>query len=220
MALKPCKECGKDVSTTVTKCPHCGKRLKLSLLALGCIGCLGITVFTFASCVGLAVLGSSGIGKMAEHGLGAEANEPQNANNGWQYSTNVDDLSGKEVYNAAIRSSNFQSFDFPYNGQTYGTLILRKHPRYGKDIIFQIDRGQILCHTYDSCPFTLRFDEGSPIKMTGNPSEDNSSDTAFLPYNRLFHKIKNSKKLVIGIPIYQEGVPTFVFDTKNLEWRD
>jgi hypothetical protein len=24
MALKPCRECGKEVSDTATKCPHCG----------------------------------------------------------------------------------------------------------------------------------------------------------------------------------------------------
>jgi len=136
----------------------------------------------------------------------------------WEYNSYMDDLSGKNVYQAMVKSNNSHSFGFPYQGDTYGTLILRKHPRYGKDIIFQIDRGQILCHTYSDCTVTIRFDEGKPITLTGNPPEDNSTTSVFLPYSRLFNSIKKSKKIVIGVNVYQEGNPSFTFETKKLDW--
>ena len=49
MALTNCKECNQEVSNTANKCPHCGKKLKISLWEIGCIGCIGgpvlLTVF-------------------------------------------------------------------------------------------------------------------------------------------------------------------------------
>lgn len=41
MALKPCKECGREISTEAKACPHCGKQnptgMKTSPLAMGCL---------------------------------------------------------------------------------------------------------------------------------------------------------------------------------------
>lgn len=39
MALKKCKECGKEVSTKADKCPNCGAKVKSSI---GCLGAIGI----------------------------------------------------------------------------------------------------------------------------------------------------------------------------------
>jgi hypothetical protein len=138
----------------------------------------------------------------------------------WEYTSVVDDLTGQNVYNAHLKSNNYHSFDFPYRGETYGTLILRKHPRYGKDVIFQIDRGQILCDTYSDCTVTIRFDKGKPFPITGTPPADNSSTSVFLPYNELLRSIKNSNKMVVGITVHQEGSRVFSFDTKKLDWVD
>ena len=50
MALKPCRECGEEVSTDAKTCPHCGVRypgkpLGASPGALGCVTLLAIVVF-------------------------------------------------------------------------------------------------------------------------------------------------------------------------------
>jgi hypothetical protein len=48
MAMKPCKECGKVISTDAKSCPHCGKKeptgRKTSPLAIGCLGLIGLMV--------------------------------------------------------------------------------------------------------------------------------------------------------------------------------
>lgn len=40
MALKPCKECGKEVSTTAASCPHCGKKNPNGSQSIAGVGCL------------------------------------------------------------------------------------------------------------------------------------------------------------------------------------
>jgi RNA polymerase subunit RPABC4/transcription elongation factor Spt4 len=51
MALKACKECGKEISTTAQVCPHCGKK-KSSL------GCGGIIVVLFIIAIIAGIIGT------------------------------------------------------------------------------------------------------------------------------------------------------------------
>lgn len=55
MALDPCPECGKTISTGAEVCPHCGKRLKMT-------GCMTII---FAMVVLLAIVVVFGLLKEA-----------------------------------------------------------------------------------------------------------------------------------------------------------
>ena len=38
MAMVKCRECGKDISSGASKCPHCGKQLKRTDLLVGIFG--------------------------------------------------------------------------------------------------------------------------------------------------------------------------------------
>src|SRR5689334_14300460 len=48
MAMKPCKECGHEISTEATTCPHCGKKnptgVRTSPIALGCLALIGFVI--------------------------------------------------------------------------------------------------------------------------------------------------------------------------------
>lgn len=57
MAIKKCKECGKDVSSGAKVCPHCGKKLKMGFLKKILIG-FGI-FFVFIIFIGIISNGSS-----------------------------------------------------------------------------------------------------------------------------------------------------------------
>ena len=98
--------------------------------------------------------------------------------------------------------------------------MIRKHPRYGKDVIFTITKGQLLCRSYDGCQLSIKFDDKPPIKVSANEPEDHSNETLFLQgYERLVKELKTSKKTVVEVTFYQQGNRTFEFNTADLEWE-
>lgn len=44
MALANCPECKKEVSTDATRCPHCGKKLKMGVVAKALLAILALAV--------------------------------------------------------------------------------------------------------------------------------------------------------------------------------
>src|SRR5947209_6532585 len=65
--------------------------------------------------------------------------------NKWTYLVNEDAMTSRKAKYATIKSENTVTFNFPYQGSQRGTLMLRDHPTYRRDVIFSIERGQLLC---------------------------------------------------------------------------
>ena len=97
----------------------------------------------------------------------AKAGE-DNSGKQWEYTASEDKMSGGITYFASVKSTNTVNFDFPYRGEQHATLDLRIDPKYGKDMIFSIERGQLLCRSYQSCTVLVRFDNGKPAKYSAN----------------------------------------------------
>ena len=136
----------------------------------------------------------------------------------WDYSGGTDDISGKIVQSASLRSQNFNVFDFPYQGETYLTMTVRQHPRYGLDVYFTLDRGQILCNSYDGCSGMINID-GRSERLTLTEPSDNSSDVVFATYDAaILRKIRNAETVVVELPVYEEGAPAWTFNVKGLKW--
>lgn len=131
----------------------------------------------------------------------------------WSYSQNDDPMSKGKTYYASIESSNTVRFDFPYSGTQHGTLTLRTDPKYGKDVIFSIERGQILCPSYDGCTIQVRFDDENATSYSASAAADNSTETVFIRnYSQFVEKMMKAKRVRISMNIYQEGAPVFDFD--------
>lgn len=136
----------------------------------------------------------------------------------WTYHNKEDEMSGGKTYTASVISSNSVSFSFPYNGLQNGTLLLRNDPKYGKDIIFRIEKGQILCSSYDGCNVLIRFDDEKPVTYSANPPADNSSEVIFISnYTKFLNNLKNAKIVRISPTIYQEGSPVFEFNVSGFD---
>lgn len=134
----------------------------------------------------------------------------------WSYSHRDDPMSKGITHTALLRSTNTVNFDFPYNGAQHGTLMLRTDPKYGKDVIFSIEKGQILCPSYDSCTVRVRFDEEDSTSYTAVGAADNSTETIFIRnYSRFVGKMMKAKRVRISMNIYQEGAPVFDFDVSG-----
>lgn len=130
----------------------------------------------------------------------------------WTYRTEADAMTGRESRYATITSENTVNFDFPYSGPQHGRLSLRNHPSYGKDVILQIEQGQLLCRSYEDCQIRIRFDDGSPERWNARGPSDNSSTVLFIRnYDRFLQRLRNSDVVRIQPEVYQEGSPIFEF---------
>lgn len=135
----------------------------------------------------------------------------------WSYTYSPDPMSSKDVVSASIGSENTLEFDFPYAGPQRGRLTLRKHPRWGSDVMVSVERGQILCSSY-SCPVRVRFDDGPTRTLTGNEAADNSSELLFVPgFNDFHRRLIAAKKLRIEVNVHQEGAVLMEFDVEGFD---
>lgn len=138
----------------------------------------------------------------------------------WDYSQFEDEMGRGKVYTATIESTNTISLDFPYNGEQHGTLMLREHPKHGKDVVLKIERGQLLDSEYND-PVVVRFDSDKPLTFSSVGASDHSTETLFLGGNAFptfAARLKTAKTVRIQAPIYQGGNQVFVFDVEGFNW--
>ncbi len=138
--------------------------------------------------------------------------------NGWMYDSKIDEMTSKNIKVSTIRSINAVDFGFPYNKKdNRGNLTIRKHPRYGTDIIFTIDKGQILCR-FNGCSIPVRFNDEKPEIFSAHGSQDHSSNIIFISSSKKFiEKIEKAKTVKISVPFFKEGNHIFEFNTENYD---
>ncbi|ENW29318.1 hypothetical protein F924_00881 [Acinetobacter lwoffii ATCC 9957 = CIP 70.31] len=151
-----------------------------------------------------------------------QATESENVKpKNWQYEASKDEMRGIESRFATTVSTNTVDFDFPYNGGSKLILALRKRGSE-VDVMVSITKGQILCGI-QNCEAAFKFDDGAVQSITMSEPDSHASDLLFVAYDKTESKIisqlKNSKKLVIEVPFYQQGKKQFTFDVSGLEWN-
>lgn len=133
----------------------------------------------------------------------------------WIYNSGIDDVSGKTWREASLVSANANQFDFPYRGDTYLRIIVREHPRFGRDVIFAMDQGQILCRSWETCAGAIRID-GKAERLTMVGPDDSSSEITFAVYDEAIRrKLTGAKKIVVELPVFQEGNRSWTFEPGN-----
>lgn len=238
-----CSNCGKDIGSGGTPCDACGaKRASSTGPLLGGL-ILGVALSSFAVSVfsgddaappasvattpsalaqpvvtaPLAAPPAAASAPVVAPPAPVAAPEPILGKQ-WRYSVDEDPMSSSKTYFASVVSTNSVEFNFPYGGSQNGYLTLRTHPRHGKDVIFRIERGQILCPSYEGCTVLVRFDEEPATKYSANGAADNSTESLFLEnYGRFAEKVLKSKRVRISAEIYQQGSPVFEFDVSGFD---
>lgn len=141
----------------------------------------------------------------------------ENLGKQWMYAESEDPMSSKTSRTASVISANRFEFGFPYGGPQNARLTLRRHPRWGNDVVLVIERGQILCSSYE-CPVRIRFDDDPPKTFTGTEPADNSSETVFIPgFNAFEARLKKAKKLLVEVNIFQQGTLQAEFDVEGFK---
>jgi len=198
------------------------------VLGFGCLGLLGIIILL--SAIGSTVSSDPSLNTASndiDGNLAAvdtikpdEIETPTvEAPSNWSYSEDEDKVRGGTTYYATTSSTNSIDQDFPYDSDTTMSMMVRKSPAYGTDVILRISSGQMMCPSYDGCSGTVRFDDGAPQRVNFSGPADNSSDTVFVDGAKAFiGKLKKAKKVTIEKTLYQAGNPQFEFDVAGLEW--
>jgi len=147
----------------------------------------------------------------------AAAVEPQSK---WSYSEDKDQMRGDVTKYATVTSDNEVDLDFPY-GSVNGAITVRKRAKDGLNIMFSVDKGQILCHNFgDDSYISAKFDEGAVKRYRCTGTSDGSSETAFITNESAFlTNLKKAKQTVIEAEFFQKGNQQFSFQTAGLKWE-
>lgn len=225
MAMTKCKECRAEISTTANACPKCGaKPVRTS-------GCAKIVLWFFGIVVALVAIGkcaspstsitdTSSVSSSTSSQPSTPAAPPSSPEPGaqWRYQQDSDPMTSAVTSFAQVTSSNTVEFERPYSGAQHATLLLREHPRHGKDVIMSIERGQILCRSYEDCNVLVRFDDGKPVTYSGIGPADSSSESVFIRnYPKFLTNLKKAKRVRISTEVFRQGSPIFEFDVSGFD---
>jgi hypothetical protein len=143
------------------------------------------------------------------------------ADMGWKYSEETDPMTSKTTTHAMLRSNNSLNLDSPYSGINHAVLIVRKHPRYGTNVIFKIDQGQLMCSEISGCPIKVRFDDGAPMNFTGTEPADNDPSIVFInEKQRFMTAAAKAKNILVQMNIFHNGAPVLEFYSPSpLAWK-
>ena len=140
----------------------------------------------------------------------------ENVGKQWMYMSPTDDMTSKTTLGASVYSTNTHEFDFPYKGPQHATLALRKHPRYGNDVIFSIERGQLQCGSYSGCDVMVRFDDAEPRRYSATGPDDHSTETLFIQgYADFVHRMQSAEVVRIQANTFRQGAPSWEFDVSG-----
>lgn len=140
----------------------------------------------------------------------------ENLGKQWIYSSHDDAMTSKKSHQAVVRSTNIHEFSFPYHRPQRATLTVRDHPRFGKDVIFEIERGQLQCSNFSGCDVLVRFGDAPARRYSGNEPEDNSTEMLFINNSADFRRRMQAVDVVrVSVSTYQQGSPTWEFDVSG-----
>ncbi len=243
MSLAKCPACGATVSKDAAACPSCGHPMKSKntgcavLLGLGaaCIALVFLLEAYFLQAASVSnasqpdsAPSSAAVGQIvppsdeevaaAREANRVEADRLRNLRGPlWVYSEDRDAMSDGIVRTALLTSENSFRLGFPYEGDQRGTLMLRKHPRWGTDVVLSIQKGQLLCRHQD-CTVEVRFDDGQARAWQMN--EPDSHDTTLLFFsdaNGIVRRIRDADRLRVQIRLYQQSPVILDFPVKGFD---
>lgn len=214
MAIKPCKECGNQVSDKAESCSQCGAKVKKEVPRWAVwLVFISIIMAIFASCQSSNSPSSSA----SSNSDGGLVSEPKS---NWVSNSSTDEMRGTKSQTTYTSSVNKVIFEFPYGGGSNLNLMVRNNAGQN-DVIITISKGQFLCGMIDGCEVNFKFDNNPVQSITMIESDSHDSDILFIKYpktaNSVIQKLKTSQKLIIEPKFYQEGSKQFTFELSGFK---
>lgn len=138
----------------------------------------------------------------------------------WKFTTDTDRMTSKVTSTAQLSSENSLDLSFPYKGRNMGRLTVRQHPRYGLQVILDVEKGQVLCNSFNGCPVLIRFDDKPPHTFNGGESADNNPTIVFILDAKAFiAQASKAHQILVQVNFFQNGAQTLEFrPTRPLAW--
>jgi hypothetical protein len=243
MALMKCKECGHDISESAKVCRNCGAKVRRTsrlVVVVLAFAALAIYLMHWAgeSARTKKTLEESAQSQAEQTRLASmtpeqrakaekQREEQERARREaelrrlglkWDYQETEDEMGRGKIKTAFVNSVNQIEFDFPYKRPQRATLQLRRHPKYGRDVILQIERGQFLCG-FGGCNVQVRFGAKKPVTFSALEPADHRTTALFINNHDSFVAgMRKVDKVYIEAQFFREGNRVFEFDVSGLKW--
>lgn len=131
----------------------------------------------------------------------------------WKYDDIHDEMSGKTGKVAAVYTKDPFYLSEPYFGENRGRLVVRKHPRFGSDVMIVIDKG-ILKHDY----VNVRFNDRPMKKYYTDEPESGDSNMLFVDNQKGFiNELLKSDSVRVEVRFYQDNPVILRFNVSGLK---
>lgn len=135
----------------------------------------------------------------------------------WHYRSEEDKITSDTVYHAYVEANEKLYFEFPYDGGSVVTLMIREKNN-DADIILRVSKGQFIPNITGGS-LMVRFGKDKAKKYPTSMSSDYSSDVIFINNEREFVKnLKTHETVIIETEFYQAGLKQIEFNIDGLKW--
>lgn len=219
-----CRDCKITTETIACHCTHCGgtmevfRRGKDASFALGCwmvlvfLAYLGLVRTDWSridtAYVSSAISGYIGYALPGHH-------VPQKT---WVYGSMTDLGGAIPITQAYVPSTNSvrQADGTPVTAR----LLVRNHPRFGRDVIVSVSAGIINCDGDKGCHVDVSFDKSASRSVYAHLPRDKTPTILFVgEYDDMIKDINESRLLQVAIPTPAGDVRRFSFDVTGLSFR-
>jgi hypothetical protein len=137
----------------------------------------------------------------------------------WAYNRSTDLETSINVYHAMIESENLVNLAAPYDGEQRGALYFRTHPRYGRQIYLQLERGSLVCPTIGGCTVGVQFDDEPQVQWEATRVGDLSPQMIFLDdHDAFIQRVMDAGTLRIQPTAFPDERPVFEFEVSGFEY--
>lgn len=223
MALIACKECNKEISSSVKQCPNCGSNKHRNFLKKHpIISVIGIA-FIIGSIPKFLLNDNSNVGVKPVKAITSSPHhqaivqESQKEETNWNYDVEEDKMRGTKDNFATTESTNTLQLGFPYNDSKM-EIILRKKDNEN-DVMLSV-KGQIVCNELsERCYVDAKFDNSEIRKFDFIKADHSLNKLVFIKNEKEFiDLLKHSKKVIIEVPLFNSGRQEYEFNIENLKW--
>lgn len=216
-----CRDCKLPTEVITCRCTRCGGVMEVfrsgrdASFAIGCW-----MVLVFMAYLGVVRTdwhdhGWQGWRDTARHHLAETLPGIFPPADAWIYGSQPDLGGATPITQAYVASRNHFTFD---DGSSISArLLVRNHPRFGRDVIVSISAGIIGCDADKGCHVNVSFDKTASQAVYAHLPRDKTPNILFLgEYDDMIARINEARVIQVGLPSPAGDVRHFSFDIGGL----